>query len=118
MGNDTDLRDIPELVRDLWDDPRRNELESAIAAVVHLATFDLDYFGYLFVQTWDFLEAKLGDSKAEWKYSLWYGQSAPVKVKDFPVGEDDGIPFVAAATAVEEHLKYVSEYMEEHNDLP
>ena len=117
MENDTDLRGFAELVRDMWRDPRRYEQENEFGAVVHLATFDLDYYGYLLVQTWDHLERSLGDADVHWEYSLWYCGD-PTKIKDFPLGEDDGVPFVAAATAVEEHMKFVADYTAEHHELP
>lgn len=118
MKNKLDLRSVTELVRDLWENPTRSEQESVLSAVVHLATYDLDYFGYLLVQTWDHLEFQLGDLDVHWEYSLWYGYGNPVKVQDFPRSEEGGIPFVESAIAVKKHMEYVSEYTAEHKELP
>ena len=117
MDTNLDLRGFPELVRDMLDDPRRHEQESTLGAVVHLATYDLDYFGYILVQTWDLVESKLGNSEVRWEYSLWYGHSNPIKIYDFANYEGD-IPFVESAVAVKAHIQYVYEYTAEHNDLP
>lgn len=116
MGNGKDLRSVVELVDALYCNHSFEE-ESAIAAAVHLATFDLDYFGYILVQTWDCVESRFGDADVRWEYSLWYS-GGPTKIKDFPSSEEGTIPFVAAAIAVEEHLKYVAEYTEEHDEMP
>lgn len=118
MENDTDLRGFAELVRDMWRDPRRYEQENAFGAVVHLATFDLDYYGYLLVQTWDHLERSLGDADVRWEYSLWYCCGDPVKIADFPGSDEGDVPFVESAIAVEKHREYVADYMAEHHELP
>jgi len=117
MNTNLDLRGFPELVRDMLEDPRRNEQESTLGAVVHLATYDLDYFGYILVQTWDHLEFKLGTTEVRWEYSLWYGYSNPVKIADFNNKQGD-IPFVESAVAVKAHIQYVDEYLSENNELP
>ena len=107
-------------MQELVDALHRNhsyEENSSLASVISLATFDLDYYGYILVQTWDYIESKFGDADVNWEYSLWYC-GEPTKIKDFPLGEDDGVPFTAAAIAVEEHMKYVAEYAVEHNELP
>jgi len=117
MDTNLDLRGFPELVRDMLEDPRRHEQESTLGAVVHLATYDLDYFGYILVQTWDHLEFKLGTTEVRWEYSLWYGYSNPVKIADFNNKQGD-IPFVESAVAVKAHIQYVDEYLSENNELP
>lgn len=118
MTNKLDLRSVAELVCDLWQDPTKSEQESTLSAVVHLATYDLDYYGYILVQTWDHLEFKLGNTKVRWEYSLWYGYGDPIKVQDFPKAEQGEIPFIASAHAVEAHMKYVDKYAHEHGELP
>lgn len=113
-----DLRSIPQLVRDLWAEPRRYEQNSTLASVVHLATYDLDYYCYILVQTWDYVESKLGDANVRWEYSLWFGGEEPVKLRDFPNAEEGDIPFVASAQVVEEHTNFICGYMAEHNEFP
>ena len=117
MTNKIDLRVLPELVRDLWQDPTKSEQESTLSAVVHLATYDLDYFGYILVQTWDHLESQLGNTEVRWEYSLWYGYSNPVKIADFNTDEGN-IPFVESAVAVKAHMRHVAEHLTEHGELP
>ena len=71
-SSNVDLRGVPELVRDIWKNHSYEE-NSTIASVIHLATYDLDYYSYLLVQTWDYIESQFGDTEVRWEYSLWYG---------------------------------------------
>lgn len=117
-SSNVDLRGVPELVRDIWKNHSYEE-NSTIASVIHLATYDLDYYSYLLVQTWDYIESQFGDTEVRWEYSLWYGSSTnPVKLRDFPNTKEGAIPFVASAQAVEDHIKYIDEYTEEHHEFP
>ena len=119
-SSNVDLRSIPELVRDLLDKESHEE-DGALASVVRLAYYDLDYFAYVLVQTWDYVESKFGDADVHWEVSLWYDSNNtenPVMIWDFPDAKNDVMPYIAAGEAVEKHIKYVMEYTAENNELP
>jgi hypothetical protein len=119
-SSNVDLRSIPELVRDLLDQESHEE-NGALASVVRLAYYDLDYFAYVLVQTWDYVESKFGDADVHWEVSLWYDSNNtenPVMIWDFPDAKNDVMPYIASGEAVEKHIKYVMEYTAENNELP
>jgi hypothetical protein len=119
-SNNVDLRSIPELVRDLLDKESHEE-DGAIASVVRLAYYDLDYFAYILVQTWDYVESKFGDADVHWEVSLWYDSNNtdnPVMIWDFPEAKNGAMPYIASGEAVEKHIKYVMEYSAKNKELP
>ena len=119
-SNNIDLRNVPELVRDLMDKGSHEE-KGALATVVRLAYYDLNYFAYALVQTWDCVESKLDDADVNWEVSLWYESDKsvnPVMIWDFPDAKNGAMPYAASGEAIEKHIKYVMEYVAENSKLP
>lgn len=115
-----DLRSVTELVRDLLAKGGHEE-DGDLASVVRLAYYDLDYFSYVLVQTWDYIESKFGDADVHWEVSLWYNSPDsinPVKIWDFPDAINGTMPYVAAGEAVEKHIRYIADYTHEHHEFP